>query len=157
MRTNRTKARCYAFRREDNGKVIWVDWPTMIQQDCAGYLRLPDGVEARRCLHLEEKPSRRAPEQKRAVPMPIVSDALGFPEQAFADREAQRQKWGCTDIEFRRDPRCPEFYQVHCASEGARDRYAKRRNMVNRAGSLGGKVFLTQEELDQAAEMVSRG
>ena len=155
MKMTRTRIRRFAFLREDNGKIVWVDWTTMIRQE-AGFITLPDGVSARRCVHLEGESPHRVSRQQRAVPMPVVSDSLGFPAQAFRDREAQRQKWGCTDIEFRRDPRVPEFYQVHCASESARDRYAKHRNMVNRTGSLGGGVMLSQEDLDRAAEIASR-
>jgi len=94
--------------------------------------------------------------QKRSTPIPVVSDALGFPEQCLGDRRAELKKHGFTDIEFRRDPRVPEFFQVHCASEAARDRYARHRGLVNRTGSLGGGPMLSQEDLDRAAELVSR-
>jgi len=156
MKAKSSRANSYAFEREDNGKIIWVNWTTMIEQDVAGYIKLPDGVMARRRQDLEAKPARKKPREARTVPMPVISDTLGFPVQAFRDREAQRLAWGCTDIEFRRDPKVPEFYQVHCASERARDAYAKRRNLVNRTGSLGGGPMLSQEDLDRAAQLVSR-
>lgn len=155
MPTTRTRAR-YAFRREDNDRIVWVNWQTMMEQDVAGFITLPDGVAARRCVYLEGEAPRRAPQQQRSSPMPVISDSLGFPAQALEERVAQRDLHGFTDIEFHRDPRVPEFYQVHCASEAARDRYAKQRNMVNRTGSLGGGVMLSQEDLDRAAELVSR-
>jgi hypothetical protein len=91
-----------------------------------------------------------------AIPPPPVSDTLGFPEQCLADREQQRQAFGCNDIEFRRDPSCPEFFQVHGASRKALESYGKRRNFVNRTGSLGGGLILSQEDLDKAAELVGR-
>ena len=145
----------FAFKREDNDEIVWVDWTTMMGQ-IGGFITLSDGVEARRCVYLEGGSPSPAPPVQRGSPVPVVSDALGFPKQCLKEREAQRQEWGLADIEFRRDPRVPEFYQVHCGSEAARDRYARHRNMVNRTGSLGGGVMLSQEDLDRAAELVSR-
>ena len=43
----------YKFRREDNGQVVEVPFEVMMQQDVAGYITLEDGVQARRCAHLE--------------------------------------------------------------------------------------------------------
>jgi len=146
----------YAFRRTDNDRIVWVDWATMIQQSAAGFIRLPDGIEARRCLHLEKHERRRSTAPETAIPAPAISDSLGFPEQCLADRQAQLQQLGCTGIEFKRDPRVPEFFQVHGASRAALDRYTKKRGMVNRTGSLGGGVILSQDDLDRAAELVNR-
>lgn len=152
--------RKYAFRREDNGEVVWVDWPTMMEQKF-GFITLPDGVEARRCVHLEEQPeSSSASAPKHAGSMPVVSDSLGFPVQALADRKAQlkvlKEQHGIQGIEFRPDPQQPHFYQVHCASENARDEYAAKRNMVNRTGTLGAGAMLSPALLERAEEMVSR-
>lgn len=146
----------YAFRRCDNSKIVWVDWPTMMNQDAAGYITLADGSEARRCVHLERHPRHRAGSTPRAVPPPAISDSLGFPEQCLADRQAQLDKSGCLGIEFKRDPQVPEFYQVHASSRKAMDKYTRMRNLVNRTGSLGGGVMLTQQELDRAAELACR-
>jgi hypothetical protein len=70
--------------------------------------------------------------------------------------EAQRQRLGCNDVWFERDPKVPEFIQVHGASRRALENYAKRRHLVNRTGSLGGGVLLSQEDLDRAAELATR-
>jgi hypothetical protein len=147
----------YAYRREDDDTIVWVDFQTMMGQDRAGYITLPDGVEARRCHSVENAPHHpRAKPVKRAHRKPVPALALGFPDDALAEREAQRREWGCTDIEFKRDPLVPEFIEVHAGSEKARDEYAKRRNMVNRTGSLGGGVMLSEEELKRAEELASR-
>lgn len=89
------------------------------------------------------------------MPVEHVSDALGFPEQCLKDRRTQLEQSGCKGVEFKRDPQVPEFYQVH-GTRNAIDKYGKTRGMVNRTGSLGGKVMLSQEDLDRAAELVSR-
>lgn len=85
---------------------------------------------------------------------PLVSDAMGFPQQQFDEFEVDRQRHGFSDVEFRRDPEVPEFFQVLCATPAARDRYAKHRGMVNRTG-IGG-LRLTQADLDRAGGMVER-
>lgn len=146
----------YAFRREDDLSIVWVDFETMMQQDSAGYIRLPDGTLARRCLRLEHHAQRTTPRPERAIPTPAVSDTLGFPEQSFAAKEAQRQQLGCSDVWFERDPKVPEYFRVHGSSWAALDKYTKKRNLVNRTGSLGGAVKLSQEDLERAAELVSR-
>jgi hypothetical protein len=90
------------------------------------------------------------------VPPPAVSDTMGFPEQCLADRRAQLEQLQCPGIEFKRDPKVPEFYQVHGSSRKALEDYARRRNLVNRTGSLGGGVILSQDDLDRASALVSR-
>jgi hypothetical protein len=126
----------------------------MIEQQ-AGYITLPDGVAARRCVHLERHETHR-PDRIAAATLPIVSDSLGFPEQCLDGFEADRQASGHSDISFVRDPQVPEFFQVHAGSQRAMDAYTKHRKLVNRTGSLGGGVRLSQDELDRAAELVSR-
>ena len=90
------------------------------------------------------------------IPPPAVSDSLGFPEQCLADRQKQLQGLGCQGIEFKRDPSCPEFIQVHGSSRSALDRYTKLRGLDNRTGSLGGKQFLTEDDFAKARELINR-
>lgn len=148
----------YAYRREDDHRVEWVDFEHgPLAQDRAGFITLADGVQAKRCHGMEDrelKPTSKAPPS--AVGAPVVSDSLGFPEQCLEGRQRQLQELGCKGIEFKRDPKCPEFIQVHGASRAALDRYTRKRGMVNRTGSLGGGVLLSQEDLDRAAELVGR-
>ena len=145
----------YAFRRSDNDQIIWVDWSTMIDQQ-NGFITI-DGVEARRCTHLEKSTCRKLKiDPNNITSPPAISDSLGFPEQCLAGRQRQLQELGCRGIEFKRDPKCPEFFQVHGSSRSALDSYTKKRGFVNRTGSLGGGVILSQDDINRAAEIVTR-
>lgn len=146
----------YLFRREDSGEVIEVPFGVMIEQDRAGYITLPDGVQAKRCVYLELERDGR-PEKKREKrdgTRPVVSDALGFTDNQLADFEADRKANGFSDIEFRPDPSEPRFFQVHAGSRESFNRYMKHRGYEQKS-SFGG-VRLTQEDLDRAREMVER-
>jgi hypothetical protein len=145
----------YAFRRERDGNIVWVDWAAMLESQ-NGYITLADGTEARRCAHLERRESRRGGPQVGGTPPPAVSDGVGFPEQCLEKYQADLDSSRLTGIEFKRDPACPEFYQVHGSSRAALDRYIRHRGLVNRTGSLGGGLKLSQEDMDRAAELVSR-
>jgi hypothetical protein len=146
----------YAFRREDNDEVVWVDWETMMTQR-AGWITLKDGVSAKRCYSLERAGKGLSkPQDTNVMRTPAPSDSLGFPDYCLDSYEKDRKEHGFTDVEFRRDPLCPEFYQVHCGTQAAKDAYTKHRGLVNMTGSLGGGVMLSKEDLDRAAEMVSR-
>lgn len=147
----------YLFRRDDSGEIVEVDFRTMMEQDRAGYIVLPDGVHAKRCLHLElERDGRRVrpPVDRSPLERPMVSDVLGFPEEFLAEFEEDRQKNGFTDVEFVHDQDVPEFMNVKCQSRAAFNRYVKHRGMYNRTG-IGG-LRLTEGDLARAAEMVSR-
>ncbi len=150
------KEKTYLFRREDDGQVVEVDFATMMGQDAAGYITLPDGTPARRCLHLETERDGRPPRKESPyLEKPIVSDALGFCEEQLADFEEDRRANGFRGVEFVRDPLVPQFFQVKCKSRAEHDRYVKHRGMVNR--SYNGGVQLSQEDLDRARILVERG
>lgn len=150
------EAKMYLFRRTDNDAIVEVPWGVMIEQDAAGFITLSDGVQARRCVHLElDRDGRQGRTgESRCVASPSPSDTLGFPCQQLATFEEDRVRNGFTDVEFAPDPLAPEFYQVRFGSHDARDRYTRHRGYVNKTG-LGG-VRLTQAELDRAAEFVGR-
>lgn len=145
-------AKKYKFRREDTGKVVWVDYATMIQHS-HGWITLPDGVSAR-MVHESSRWKKRTsgaderPTGRRA----IVSDAMGFGQHQLADFEADRKANGFTDVEFVRDPQVPEFFQVKCGSRETYNRYARHRGYDNK-NSMGG-VRLSDAELRRAAEFV---
>lgn len=140
-------AKKYKFRREDNGKIVWVSFERMMQQQ-GGYITLDDGVAARR-VHDEHRIRRRAKE-KRYGTRDIVSDSLGFAQHQFEDFEKDRVAHGFTGVEFVRDPQVPEFYQVKCSSRDAFNRYVKHRGMVQKSG-IGG-VILSEDELRRAEQ-----
>jgi hypothetical protein len=143
----------YLYRREDTGEVIEVPFAVMIDQK-DGYITLEDGVLARRCLHLERDGQPEKTKVDATTDRPIVSDALGFTEHQFEEFEQDRVKNGFSGVEFIRDPRVPEFFQVKCASRAEHERYVKHRGYVNKTG-IGG-VRLTQEDLDRAKTLVER-
>lgn len=151
----------YRYRRETDGPggkagtIVEVDFATMMAGR-NGFITLPDGVEARRCWNMDAPLDPRVrPESKMGPQCRFVSDSLGFPITQLADFEADRKANRITGIEFQRDPTEPGFIQVHAGSRAERDRYARHRGMVDQ--SKRGSVFLTQEQLDRAAELVSRG
>lgn len=144
----------YLFRREDNGEVVEVPWDVMMGQDRGGFITLPDGVQARRCLHLEKPAPRKSGPTSYSGTKTIVSDALGFPEQQLGQFEEDRLKNHFTGIEFKRDPEVPQFFQVHCQSRAEFNSYVKHRGCVNKSG-VGG-VRLSQSDLESAARLVER-
>jgi hypothetical protein len=146
----------YLYRREDNGEVVELPWPAPLDQ-VGGYVTLPDGVAAKRCLYLELERDGRPEKSKQPeiVDREIVSDNMGFGQSVYAEYEADRQRHGFTGVSFQPDPQTPEFFRVHCSSRRTYDRYLKHRGLVNRTG-IGG-VRLTQEDLDRAATLVGGG
>jgi hypothetical protein len=140
----------YKYRKDD-GTIIEVPWEVMIEQK-DGFITLEDGSLAQRCLHLEEHGRAQSQGREHAPVCPhIVSDSLGFGQHQLADFRTDAERNGFA-VEFKPDPRVPEFYQVHCESRAEMDRYIKHRGMVNASG-IGG-VRLTEDELRQAEERV---
>ena len=138
----------YRFVREDNGKEIVVDFLTMMDQDASGRITLDDGTRARR---VQEPEVHRAPvDPQNANQAPPVSDAMGFPIHQFAEFEYDRTQNAFHGVEFKPDPACPEFMQVHFASHRDRDRYMKHRGMVDRNKTAG--AALSKKDLEDAAK-----
>jgi hypothetical protein len=149
-------SKAYLYRREDNGCLVEVDFATMMEQKC-GFITLPDGVEARRCVHLEiERDGRQKAAPVREIEKPIVSDALGFPQHQLAEFEQDRAKHGFGGVEFTPDPRVPEFYQVRISGKREYQRYLKHRQMHDRNSRNGGGQALSPELLERAAAIVKR-
>lgn len=144
----------YIYRREDNGELIRVEFEVMIRQDSAGYITLDDGVQARRCLHLEDHLHKDPRNEQCTGTRTIVSDALGVPITQLAEFERDRKKNGFRGVAFKQDPTEPTFYQVHCDSRAELDRYIKHRGYVNR-NSIGG-VRLSEDEMESARLLVER-
>lgn len=140
----------YQFRREDTGEIVEVDFETHMSQDRGGFITLPDGVKARRVNDFHNfKPSV---EYQNANRTPPPSDSLGFTSHQLAEFEEDRVRNGHTGIEFKPDPMCPDFYQVHFASHQARDDYVAHRGMVDMNKTAGSG--LSKKALLDAAEMV---
>jgi len=148
----------YLFRREDTGEVVELEFCDVLRQDAAGYVDLPDGVTAKRCIHLElerdNEARRSVVKEARALSRPIVSDALGVSVCRIEEYEKDRADNGHTGIRFVPDPSEPTFYQVHADSRKSFNAYMKHRGMTNK-GSCGG-MRLSQADLDGAKTMVER-
>ncbi len=147
----------YQFKREDNGEIVEVDFAAMMEKDALGIITLPDGGRARQ-VHAEH--SSRSRENKEglasSVNRPIVSDALGFPEQVLADFEADRQAHGFSGVEFVRDPDVPQFIRPKCSSPEQWQRYIKHRGARDQNSLNGSGAGLTREQLRRAEELVLR-
>ena len=146
----------YIYRREDSGETIEVDFETaMSQRD--GYIQLPDGVLAKRCVYLEEADAeiiRKAPDGP-TIPLKaeIVSDALGVTCNQVDEMRADAAKNGYS-VEFTQDPHEPTFYQLRAPSWAERDRYARHRGYNDKNGLLGSGAALSAAQLEQAAARV---
>lgn len=150
----------YSFRIEEGqrgaGKIVTVSFERMMEA-AHGFLTLPDGRTAKRIFPAGSKSVAKAdPGAAPKIAPKIVSDAMGFPVSAIKDFEADRVANGHTGIEFRPDPDVPEFVQVHCSSQAAKDRYMKHRSMHDRNSRNGSAAVLSDELMKQAKELVSR-
>jgi len=149
----------YLFRREDTGAVVTVDFATMMAQR-DGFVTLPDGVSARRCIALELAREMQdhplpdaAPSGKAStVERPIVSDSLGFTAHQLADFQADKELHKFTGVEFKPDPHEPTFYQVHFKGRDEWRRYCQHRGMTDGNGSLGSAALLTPGQFERARQ-----
>lgn len=143
----------YQFRVEEGqpgaGEVVEVSFEQMMESEY-GFLTLPDGREARR-VHNESR--KHSTVEKGSSPK-IVSDAMGFPASALGQFEADRKANGFHGIEFKPDPHVPEFIQVHCSSQSAKDRYMKHRAMHDRNSRNGSSAMLSEEQMERAKKRI---
>ena len=140
----------YPFRRDDTGEVVEVDFLMMMEAK-DGLLEIEPGVWARRI----NRPTMKASvgEKGQAV---IISDALGFGQQQFDEMEAHRKREGHVGVEFVRDPETPQFFQVHCSSEKAKQEYMKSRNFHDRNSRNGGGFILSEKDFADAKDLLTR-
>ena len=136
----------YKFRREDDGAIVEVDFETHMGQDRGGYVTLPDGVRARRVNDFQTQ--KAATEKGNANQTPPPSDSLGFTVHQLNEFEEDRVRNGFVGVEFKPDPRCPEFLQVHFSGPQAREDYIRHRQMVDKGSSTG--VFISEQNLHDA-------
>lgn len=136
--------------KTDDGEIIEVS--PEVAFESGTFLELPDGRLARRV----NRPSTKSKTKAVAGRVPIVSDAMGFGQHQFAEMEADRQANGFSDIEFKQDPQVPQFYQVHCGSEKAKQRYMVHRQFTDRNSRNGGGQALSPDMIEQAKTLVSR-
>src|SRR5688572_23551202 len=96
----------YIYRRMDNDQLVTVDFATMLDQK-DGFILLPDGVFARRCVHLE-KQEKKKERKKGKLQAEIVSDALGVTCHQVDEFRATAKAQG-HQVEFTPDPHEPMF------------------------------------------------
>jgi hypothetical protein len=138
----------YTFVREDTGEYVEIPFEEMLQQDVAGYVTLSDGVRARRVNDFSRQRPPREPQNANRTPP--VSDTLGFQARQLAEFEDDRVRNGFVGVEFKPDPTCPEFYQVHFASHATRDKYMAHRSFFDQNKTVGSA--LTPQDLASAEE-----
>lgn len=137
--------------KTDDGEIIEVTAEEAFE--AGTFLELPDGRLARRV----NRPSMKKKSLSGAVGQaPIISDAMGFTDNQFAEMEADRQLHGFHDIEFKQDPLEPRFFQVHCGSEKAKRRYMEHRGFTDRNNSNGSAAMSSPEHFDKAREIIER-
>ncbi len=135
----------YQFKREDNGEVVEVDFPTMMTMDILGCITLPCGASARRVRTVTLQQAERIEELEK----PVLSDALGFCEAQFNDFELDRVKNGFRGVEFVRDPKVPQFFQVKITSKAEWARYVKHRGFGDRNSRNGSGASVSAVELER--------
>jgi hypothetical protein len=138
----------YEFIVEGTGESVEVDFSAMMAQDRAGFITLPDGRKARRVNKFQ---AAKAVVPANAPGVPLPSDNLGFTSHQLAEFEHDRVSNGFVGIEFKQDPRCDTFYQVHFSSWAARDKYIRHRGKVDHGKSSGATI--TAEMLQEACKI----
>ena len=143
-----------AIYKKDDGELIEVPFEEAVL--CGYFYELPNGELAKK-VNKPPEPVVRSPVLKGAL-RPIVSDALGFTDndlpKALALKEAKPEDH--VGIEFKQDPAEPRFYQVHCSSEAAKQRYMKCREMHDRNSINGSSAMLSPAQFEGAKRMVLR-
>lgn len=138
--------------KTDDGEIHEVDFGTAV--DAGAFLELSDGRIARRI----NRPSMK--KRTKSVPgsAPIISDALGFTDNQLGEMRANAEAFPAEHrgIEFVQDPTEPRFYQVHCSSEKAKQRYMKHRKFTDRNSRNGAGNILSPEAFEKARAMVQR-
>lgn len=141
----------YPFRNEATGEVCYLDFEKMMQADCMGVIH-EGGKVLKRARDLEYRPQRKSDQRRERKE--VISDALGFPGHQLNEMEADRKQNKFSNVEFREDPTCPEFFQVKCSSPSAFQKYMKHRGFFDKGSVNGGAVFV---DIDAARRLVSRG
>ena len=84
----------------------------------------------------------------------IVSDTLGIIEENLPYYEADRKINGFSDIEFIRDEKVPQFYQVKCGSVETYRKYMKHRGYDDKSGVNGAGSVISKEDMKAAEDRV---
>ena len=146
----------YRYRREDNGKIIEVDWATMMGQDVAGFITIKiKGVEvtAKR-VHEHDDLRLATIDIKTPVHRTHVSETMGFSRHQLPEMESHRLKNNFSGVEFKPDPDVPGFMNVHIDGPAELERYRKSRNFFDMNSTNGGGMPMPPGHMEDAREKI---
>ncbi len=141
----------YIFRRLDNDELIELPFEWVLKQE-AGYITLKDGVQAKRCVWLENVPVPQSKAVHTGINKHDLTFSLGFSKTQLPEMRAAAERDGFTGVEFYEDPANKNMVGIKCSSDAERERYIKHRGAFNKTGSLGSK--LGKEDLEMAQKLV---
>jgi hypothetical protein len=143
----------YIFRRTDSHELVEMPFSAVLEQDSLGYITLPDGVQAKRCLWLEDQDQAS---KSQAVHTGInrfdLTFSLVFSKKQLPEMRQAAKDAGFSGVEFYPDPQNPNMVGIRCSSEAERERYIKHRGCFNKTGSLGST--LGKEDIAMAEKLV---
>ncbi len=150
----------YIYRRTDNDELIEVGFEEMMNQK-DGFITLPDGVLAKRCIALELQKYGDEDTAKYEMlvpggrPAPLVSDAMGVTYHQVDEmrQDAMAHK---LNVEFVQDPTEPTFYQAKFNSRRDWEQYVAHRGMYDKNSINGSGAMLSPAQYQKAAELVER-
>ena len=146
----------YQYRREDNGKIVQVDFEANMSMDVAGFITTKIKGKDVVCRKVRDEPKApRQSEERSPIYKTFVSDTMGFSGHQLADFEADRKKHGFSDVEFVREPGV-DFYQVHVKGPEALERYRKHRSFYDMNSRNGGGITMPPGHLEEAQERVRK-
>jgi hypothetical protein len=130
-----------------------------MEQDATGHITLPDGVQAKRCVYLEQCIEDQKPKAVHTgMNKHDLTFSLGFSKKQLPEMQEAARRDGLTGVEFYPDPQNSNMIGIRCGSEAEKERYIKHRGkwmeggLVNRTGSLGGGMG--KECLEMAEKLV---
>jgi hypothetical protein len=138
------------FQRLDTGEMVSVHKPVVIT---FGEANIEINGEFVRC----RKISNSDPSGAMAPPPPVFSEiGLCFPQHELEKKREHVERHGFTGVEFRRDPRVPESFNVHFSGPEERKRYEKSLGVENFSGFNGGRAGISGPMLDQASDRIKK-
>jgi hypothetical protein len=142
--------------RDDDGNIEFIPFnQAMNEMDGAGFISLKDGRLARRARDLEQYEEIKK-RDKVELRTNYISDSLGFTKKSLPEFQEHLRLSGCKGIEFREDPDVKGFMQVVCDSQESKLAYARSRGMDDLNSRNGGSATLTEYDIRNAVDLVSR-
>jgi hypothetical protein len=153
-----TSEQTYIYRRLDTNELVEMPFSAVLEQDALGYITLPDGVQAKRCVWLENVPVPQAKAVHTGMDRHDLTFSLGFSKKQLPEMMEAAKRDGLRGVEFYPDPQNANMVGIRCGSEAEKNAYIKHRGknieggLINRTGRLGGK--LGKEDIEMAQKLV---